>query len=87
MADMTYDLETLAEGATADTLRSMYLKALRYVPTSAMNELYWDLIDVVDTSDSDEEPWDGFRDDVEADADVLANAGWGTDEDYGYYGD
>lgn len=30
---------------------------------------------------------DPFRDDVEADADVLAGIGWGTDEDYGYYGD
>jgi hypothetical protein len=34
-----------------------------------------------------EEPWDGFRDDVEADADALASAGFGTDEDYGYYGE
>lgn len=25
--------------------------------------------------------------DAEADADTLASAGWGTDEDYGYYGD
>ena len=37
--------------------------------------------------DEEEEPWDGFRDDVEADADALASAGYGTDEDYGYYGD
>jgi hypothetical protein len=29
------------------------------------------------------EPWDGFRNDVEADADALASAGFGTDEDYG----
>lgn len=29
-----------------------------------------------------EETW---SDDVEADADTLASAGWGTDEDYGYY--
>ena len=29
---------------------------------------------------------DHFRDDVEADADALAGAGYGTDEDYGYYG-
>ena len=29
---------------------------------------------------------DHFRDDVEADADTLAGAGYGTDEDYGYYG-
>lgn len=25
--------------------------------------------------------------DAQADADTLASAGWGTDEDYGYYGD
>ena len=29
-----------------------------------------------------EEPWDGFNSDAEADADALASAGWGTDEDY-----
>lgn len=34
-----------------------------------------------------DEPEDHFRDDVEADADVLRSAGMGTDEDYGYYGD
>lgn len=28
---------------------------------------------------------DGMTD-VEADADALAGAGWGTDEDYGYFG-
>ncbi len=28
---------------------------------------------------------DNFRDDVEADADVLRMAGMGTDEDYGHY--
>lgn len=33
-----------------------------------------------------EEYGDGMTD-VEADADVLRNAGWGTDEDYGFYGD
>jgi hypothetical protein len=26
-------------------------------------------------------------DDVEADADALRGIGWGTDEDYGYFGD
>ena len=35
----------------------------------------------------DEEPWDGFNTDAEADADVLASAGWGCDEDYGCFGD
>lgn len=29
---------------------------------------------------------DQFSSDAEADADALASAGWGTDEDYGYYG-
>lgn len=37
----------------------------------------------------DEEPdeRDQFRDDVEADADVLRMAGFGTEEDYGYFGE
>lgn len=35
----------------------------------------------------DVEPSDGFMSDVEADADVLRNCGWGTDEDYGYFGE
>lgn len=32
----------------------------------------------------DDEPYE--MSDVEADADTLASAGWGTDEDYGCYG-
>lgn len=32
---------------------------------------------------ADAEPFDGFRTDAEADADALASAGFGTDEDYG----
>lgn len=32
--------------------------------------------------DDSEDMWT----DVEADADTLASAGWGTDEDYGYFG-
>jgi hypothetical protein len=31
----------------------------------------------------DAEPFDGFNSDAEADADALASAGYGTDEDYG----
>lgn len=42
-------------------------------------------------SDEPYEPEDNddpfYGDDAAADADVLRNAGWGTDEDYGYYGD
>ena len=36
--------------------------------------------------DGDYEP-DPFLTDAEADADVLASAGYGTDEDYGYFGE
>lgn len=55
---------------------------------------YFDSLDGQDVSEyddepeyADDEPWDGFRDDVEADADTLASAGYGTDEDYGCYGE
>ena len=30
---------------------------------------------------------DDFSDDFGSDADALASIGWGTDEDYGYYGE
>lgn len=41
-----------------------------------------------DQQDDDSEPReDNFRDDVDADANALAGAGYGTDEDYGYYGE
>lgn len=42
--------------------------------------------DTPDYYDDREDERDGFRDDVEADADTLASAGYGTDEDYGCYG-
>jgi hypothetical protein len=35
----------------------------------------------------DEEATEPYEDDVWADADTLAGAGYGTDEDYGYYGE
>ena len=34
-----------------------------------------------------DEPSDGFHSDAMADADVLASAGYGTDEDYGCFDD
>lgn len=40
-----------------------------------------------DMVDMDDREYDGFMSDAEADADVLRNAGMGTDEDYGYYDD
>jgi len=42
-----------------------------------------------DFGDYAEDTWNdgGYEmDDVEADADTLRSAGWGTDEDYGYFG-
>jgi|LakMenE18May11ns_1017448.scaffolds.fasta_scaffold8506986_1 hypothetical protein len=48
-----------------------------------------DTTDGDDCSEFDGEPEpreDHFRDDVDADADTLASAGYGTDEDYGYFG-
>ena len=42
-------------------------------------ELVWSF----EESGCADEPWDGFNSDAEADADALASAGWGTDEDYG----
>jgi hypothetical protein len=55
-------------------------------------DMYNDITDyMADPTGNEEdyydEPEDQFRDDVEADADALASAGWGTDEDYGDYGD
>jgi len=44
-----------------------------------------DLADYI-SDGSDDEIGDGMTD-AEADADTLASAGWGTDEDYGDYGD
>ena len=37
-------------------------------------------------ADGDVEPYEDGYTDVEADADTLASAGWGTDEDYGCFG-
>jgi len=43
--------------------------------------------DVIDEEEYYRDGDECFQDDVEADAAVLASAGWGTDEDYGCYGD
>lgn len=44
-------------------------------------------VTAAETNVPDDEPFDGFRTDAEADADALASAGWGTDEDYGCFGE
>ena len=40
-----------------------------------------------DAMDADDGEDDRTTFDMSDDADALASAGWGTDEDYGYYGD
>jgi hypothetical protein len=45
------------------------------------------LTNTIHDRNREDREWDGFRDDVEADADVLRSAGWGTDEEYGFFGD
>jgi len=45
------------------------------------------LITLANTIHDRDREYDGFRDDVEADADVLRMAGFGTDEDYNFFDD
>jgi hypothetical protein len=72
------------------------LSALRGVNKDALNldnfhllcsviENLQSRIDAAETNVPDDEPFDGFRTDAEADADALASAGYGTDEDYGCF--
>lgn len=41
----------------------------------------------LEDEDFEDEDYEDLWSDVDADADTLASAGWGTDEDYGYEGD
>lgn len=84
---MHYELEREYPELAAEVVRDCgYLEEGYYVVVD--NEVYGPYATEEDIVEdwSDEEPWDGFNSDAEADADVLASAGWGTDEDYGYYG-
>ena len=47
------------------------------------DELVWSFED--SGTGAEDEPSDGFNSDAEADADALASAGFGTDEDYGCF--
>lgn len=57
------------------------------ITTDNVDEIVDILVDhgVYEGANVNDEP-DQFRTDAEADADALASAGFGTDEDYGYYG-
>jgi hypothetical protein len=70
---------------------ALVLSALRHVSSSVNWPQLEDIIDNLqaacyadlrDEAELDSEP-DQFRTDGEADADALASAGFGTDEDYG----
>ena len=50
-------------------------------------EIYSSRDDLVWSSAWDDDGPECGMTDVEADADTLASAGYGTDEDYGYYGE
>lgn len=63
--------ELLMAGKMADEIAEMLSIPLSWV------------YDTEDRLSGVDEPWDGFNSDAEADADALASAGWGTDEDYG----
>ena len=48
----------------------------------------WEEVDLVESDVPMElEDFEDNMSDVEADADTFASCGWGTDEDYGYYGE
>lgn len=68
------------------TEASLVLSALRDA-ADAMNAPQLDaVIDTLQASYNaahEDEPFDGFRTDAEADANALASIGHGTDEDYG----
>lgn len=57
----------------------------RNTPDGVGSEVVWSFDESGETEP--DEPWDGFNSDAEADADALASAGFGTDEDYGCYDD
>ena len=67
---------------------------LRYAHRMMNSEIYWDeLSDAIDNAMEDAYAWADYGDhaedswsDADADASTLASVGWGTDEDYGYYG-
>jgi hypothetical protein len=57
-----------------------------------MDEYEWDDLEPEDHAEMeaefDDAMYEGYQmSDAEADADTLASAGWGTDEDYGFFGD
>ena len=76
MAEMAAEIEDMYYDDNLDVHQMAKKTGLQAEDISAY-------IDEINNSPEDDESWDGFNSDAEADADALASAGWGTDEDYG----
>lgn len=71
---------------TNDTITSTTDNEIISLASVTCEELDHSHEDYMDELRANREPReDNFHDDVDADANALASAGWGTDEDYGYF--
>lgn len=78
--DMSYNVNLISEqDCTADLTNFT-----PFFSGAVDSEDYWEGDDTEEDFGDDYE--DGYLSDAEADADALASCGWGTDEDYGYFG-
>ena len=78
--DLIQDLHDDTLAAARDGRRMGRAEALKMVEAIGEEIVR---IEQIEYDENYEDTWT----DVEADADTLASAGWGTDEDYGYFGD
>jgi len=77
MYNLIYNNEIIDTAETLDEAESLKIE---------YEAVYGDMVEIVkddDYGDYDDHDYDDLYDDGEA----LASAGFGTDEDYGYYGD
>lgn len=82
-ADLPEDAAGMAED---DNRYCRSVSVAQLVLRPGMEVEQWESVYVPNDDDMDPDYEDGMTD-VEADADTLRCCGWGTDEDYGYYGD
>ena len=78
--DLYIRREDLIQDLHDDTLAMGRAEALKMIEAIGEEIVR---IEQIEYDENYEDTWT----DVEADADTLASAGWGTDEDYGYFGD
>lgn len=74
--------ETMESLIAHETGCAVYKNKLKATDTEPWDQYVFDI-----TSQEEEQDYEDNMSDAEADADTLASAGMGTDEDYGYYGD